>query len=80
MENLKLYDLDEIDSKIAETQSLSLSKFDSERYQFLCNANRIRNDPIYAATPMFTTIPRTNTSFTYSIQFQPAKTDGWTNI
>ena len=28
-----------------------------ERYQFLCNTTRTKTDPIYAATPMFTTIP-----------------------
>ncbi|CAF1364677.1 unnamed protein product [Adineta steineri] len=29
-----------------------------ERYQFLCNMTRNKTDPIYAATPMFTTIPQ----------------------
>ena len=31
-----------------------------ERYQFLCNTTRSRTDPIYAATPMFTTIPQSS--------------------
>ncbi|CAM2723808.1 unnamed protein product [Rotaria socialis] len=29
-----------------------------ERYHFLCNMKRHRTDPIYAATPMFSTIPQ----------------------
>jgi hypothetical protein len=29
-----------------------------ERYKFLCNMTRSETDPIYAATPMFTTIPQ----------------------
>jgi len=31
-----------------------------ERYQFLCNTSRSKTDPIYAATPMFTTIPQSS--------------------
>jgi hypothetical protein len=31
-----------------------------ERYQFLCNMTRNKTDPVYAATPMFTTIPQSS--------------------
>ena len=31
-----------------------------ERYKFLCNTTRNKTDPIYAATPMFTTIPQSS--------------------
>ncbi|CAF1149522.1 unnamed protein product [Rotaria sp. Silwood1] len=73
MEHLELYDLDKfniIPSKNYQlTSQLSSSSYkyqhrysliDSthERYQFLCNIKRSKIDPIYAATPMFTTIPQ----------------------
>ena len=68
MERLELYDLDQYTrnhhdcppplppprNPLQRRPSMNPS---IERYQFLCNMTRNRTDPIYAATPMFTTIP-----------------------
>lgn len=63
MENLVLYDLDKL--KMIPSANFKSYSFRRpsinpkyERYQFLCNAQRSKIDPIYAATPMFTTIPQ----------------------
>ena len=72
MERLELYDLDKlvttpwINGQLPpplppprKTQFRRPSMNPSfERYQFLCNMSRSKTDPIYAATPMFTTIPQ----------------------
>jgi len=72
MEHLELYDLDQItilksNKQIPpplppprEQQHHLPPNFAFERYQFLCDMTRIKTDPIYAATPMFTTIPQTS--------------------
>jgi hypothetical protein len=69
MERLELYDLDKFTRnyqtppplppprKYRRRPSVSATL---ERYQFLCNMTRSKTDPIYAATPMFTTIPQTS--------------------
>mgnify|MGYP001048331833 FL=1 len=65
MERLELYDLDKFNSSSSTLTSprknpgyrRSSMNPSIERYQFLCNMSRYRTDPIYAATPMFTTIP-----------------------
>jgi hypothetical protein len=65
MEQLQLYDLDNLQSSSDESLSpppplpplRPIGNFFIQRYEFLCNARRTRLDPIYAATPMFTTIP-----------------------
>lgn len=71
MERLELYDLDQFvrnnqqrppplpppRNSLQRRASMNPS---SERYQFLCNMTRYRTDPIYAATPMFTTIPHSS--------------------
>lgn len=60
MEQLQLYDLDQVLNKESSHdfhRRPSVQVNTGERYQFLCNSTRTRLDPIYAATPMFTTIP-----------------------
>ena len=68
MERLELYDLDQFVRDNEQRppplppprnplQRRSSMNPSAERYQFLCNMTRYRMDPIYAATPMFTTIP-----------------------
>ena len=70
MERLELYDLDNFGNNqqlppplppprktVIRRPSMNPSL---ERYQFLCNMSRTKTDPIYAATPMFTTIPQTS--------------------
>lgn len=71
MERLELYDLDQYTrnhyqsppplppprNPLQRRPSMNPS---IERYQFLCNTTRNRTDPIYAATPMFTTIPHSS--------------------
>ncbi|CAF1333199.1 unnamed protein product [Rotaria magnacalcarata] len=70
MENLVLYDLDKfklvpsINYKLNSHRRASMNpKF--ERYEFLCNVERSKIDPIYAATPMFTTIPQSSNDETH---------------
>ena len=68
MERLELYDLDklitnyQLQSPVPPTRKCQDRRSSInptyERYQFLCNMTRSRTDPIYAATPMFTTIPQ----------------------
>ena len=71
MERLELYDLDKFISVASADQQLPpplpparahwrrpSANATLERYQFLCNTTRTKTDPIYAATPMFTTIPQ----------------------
>ncbi len=71
MERLELYDLDklitmpsinyEIPPPLPPPRIPHRSpsiKPSLESYQFLCNMTRNKTDPIYAATPMFTTIPQ----------------------
>ena len=68
MERLELYDLDKLIPNYQLQPSLppTHKRQDRrpsinptfERYQFLCNMTRSKTDPIYAATPMFTTIPQ----------------------
>jgi hypothetical protein len=69
MEHLKLYDLDilTINSSLPpplppprKHQHHRPSNSTSERYQFLCNIERNKTDPIYAATPMFRIIPKSS--------------------
>jgi len=69
MEHLELYDLDQItilksNKQIPpplppprEQQHHLPPNFAFERYQFLCDMTRNKEDPVYAATPMFKTIP-----------------------
>ncbi len=70
MERLELYDLDKLTNNhqlppplppprkpLIRRPSMNPS---FERYQFLCNMTRSKTDPIYAATPMFTTIPQSS--------------------
>ena len=72
MEHLQLYDLDEI-TRVPTPYQLppplppprklrhyGTTKPTFERYRFLCDAERHKTDPIYAATPMFTTIPQSS--------------------
>ena len=74
MEHLEVYDLDKILPKPSVDHQLppplppprqchrrASLNVNSSRYQFLCSTKRTRNDPIYSATPMFTTIPSTTT-------------------
>ncbi|CAF0906000.1 unnamed protein product [Rotaria sordida] len=68
MEHLELYDLDKLKINYQLTSQLSPTCKDNHPYslinskhehdQFLCNIKRNKIDPIYAATPMFTTIPQ----------------------
>ncbi len=70
MERLELYDLDKLEINCQSPPPLPPSRNSSyrrpsmnpsvERYQFLCNMTRTKTDPIYAATPMFTTIPQSS--------------------
>lgn len=72
MERLELYDLDQYTQNQRECppplppprnpllQRRTSMNPTVERYQFLCNMTRNRTDPIYAATPMFTTIPHSS--------------------
>lgn len=70
MEHLELYDLDELKLNPSAPELRSICKHPHhrrssvnttyDRYQFLCNTKRTQMDPIYAATPMFTTIPRSS--------------------
>ena len=75
MEHLEVYDLDKILPKPSVDHQLppplppprqchrrASLNVNSSRYQFLCSTKRTRTDPIYSATPMFTTIPSTPTS------------------
>lgn len=66
MENLRLYDLDKITPNYQLPPPLPPPRHHRphiplnhafERYKFLCDMNRLQTDPIYAATPMFKTIP-----------------------
>ncbi|UJR14634.1 hypothetical protein I4U23_001628 [Adineta vaga] len=71
MEHLDLYDLDKINN-IMSFRNRRLpppipaprkhrrqlpTNVTFERYHFLCNMNRHKTDPIYAAVPMFKTLP-----------------------
>lgn len=65
MENLQIYDLDNLIFNRQLPPPLPPPRqhrnrlpaaFAFERYQFLCDRNRHKTDPIYAATPMFATI------------------------
>lgn len=62
MENLILYDIDQLNSSPPplppprEHRQQLPKQFAFERYRFLCDMQRHLTDPIYAATPMFTTI------------------------
>lgn len=69
MECLKLYDIDPMKSMSSPLSSSPPAippvrtirqhlpeHFAFERYGFLCDMDRHRTDPVYAATPMFTTI------------------------
>jgi hypothetical protein len=67
MELLELYDLDKLIPNRQLPPPLPPPRqhrqhlppaFASERYQFLCDMKRHKTDPVYAATPMFTTIPQ----------------------
>lgn len=67
MERLELYDLDKLITipppipparKCHERRPSMNPTY--ERYKFLCNMTRSKTDPIYAATPMFTTIPQSS--------------------
>jgi hypothetical protein len=66
MERLELYDLDKLIQLQPSLLPPTCKRQDRrpsinptfERYQFLCNMTRSKTDPIYAATPMFTTIPQ----------------------
>lgn len=73
MERLELYDLDHLYEIISPAHHrgpppvppprqrrcrLSDPQANFERYQFLCDMKRHKTDPIYAATPMFSTIPQ----------------------
>jgi hypothetical protein len=71
MERLELYDLDKLSTNYQLPPPLPPPRIPHyhrrlsmnptlERYQFLCNMTRNKTDPIYAATPMFTTIPQTS--------------------
>lgn len=72
MERLELYDLDKFSTnyqlsppplpppRIPHNHRRPSMDPSWERYQFLCNMARSKTDPIYAATPMFTTIPSTS--------------------
>jgi hypothetical protein len=72
MEHLEVYDLDKILPRPSVDHQLppplppprqchrrASLNVNTTRYQFLCSTKRTRNDPIYSATPMFTTIPST---------------------
>ena len=62
MECLKLYDIDQMKftppavPPPRKTRQHLPEDFAFERYRFLCDMDRHRTDPVYAATPMFTTI------------------------
>lgn len=65
MENLVLYDIDQLNSMKSSPPPIPPprkyrqhlpERFAFERYRFLCDMQRHLTDPIYAATPMFTTI------------------------
>jgi hypothetical protein len=70
MENLELYDLDKLTILTSDRQlppPLPSPRkhrrplppdYAFERYKFLCDMERHQTDPVYAATPMFTTIPQ----------------------
>lgn len=66
MERLQLYDLDKLIApapvtRLREAQQRRSSMNPAhERYKFLCNTTRAQQDPVYAATPMFTTIPQSS--------------------
>ncbi|CAF1585199.1 unnamed protein product, partial [Adineta ricciae] len=71
MEHLEVYDLDKLHKILSsrdhhkpppippsrEHRHRLPPQLTFQRYQFLCNMKRHKTDPIYAATPMFTTIP-----------------------
>ncbi|CAF1019711.1 unnamed protein product [Adineta ricciae] len=78
MERLELYDLDKLATAPSTNCSLRASPLPPprqtpqrrssmnpayERYKFLCNMSRSQTDPIYAATPMFTTIPQSSQDY-----------------
>ncbi|CAF2656221.1 unnamed protein product [Rotaria sp. Silwood2] len=80
MEHLELYDLDKLKTNPSTNYQLtsqisssykhhqhrySLINPQYERYPFLCNIKRSKIDPIYAATPMFTTIPQSSNEESY---------------
>ena len=67
MEHLQIYDLDKFIFDQTSPPPLPPPRqhrnrlppdYALERYHFLCDRNRHQTDPIYAATPMFTTIPQ----------------------
>jgi hypothetical protein len=69
MEHLELYDLDILTINPSlppplpaprKHQRHEPSNSTSERHQFLWNIERNKTDPIYVATPMFTTIPKSS--------------------
>lgn len=73
MEHLELYDLDKLTILSLANKQLTPpippprksrrrlpTSSNFERYQFLCDMNRQKTDPVYAATPMFRTIPQSS--------------------
>ncbi len=62
MKHLQLYDLDKLTlilpPPLPTTPKHQYQRSTFERYQFLCDMKRCKTDPVYAATPMFTTIPQ----------------------
>lgn len=78
MEHLQLYDLDSMFNKdLSEHfhRRPSIQVNNGERYKFLCNSTRTRLDPIYAATPMFTTIPSSNNRTKFDAEQEKNGTD-----
>jgi hypothetical protein len=63
MEHLELYDLDKLTPPIPpprKSRCRLRTRSDFDRYEFLCDMNRLKTDPVYAATPMFRTIPQSS--------------------
>jgi len=69
MEHLEVYDLDKLTLNRSLPPPLPPPRkhrnplpadFAFKRYQFLCDKKRHETDPVYAATPMFATIPQSD--------------------
>lgn len=64
MEHLRLYDLDKLtlNSQLPPPLPRPLEHRPDtfQRYHFLCDIARHKTDPVYAATPMFRTIPNSH--------------------